>query len=109
MAYPTLNVAIEGRTDSTGGDELNQRLSEQRAESVKTYLLEQRIPAQKNMGCFREGAPLATGLIAFPQAWGSLKELGCLGSRETLLRAHVIRYWTLYKITGRCTTSQSVK
>lgn len=41
LAYPSLNVAVEGHTDSTGGDELNQTLSEKRAEEVKKYLTEQ--------------------------------------------------------------------
>ncbi len=43
LAYPGLRLDIEGHTDSTGSDALNQRLSEQRADSVKAYLIEQRI------------------------------------------------------------------
>jgi outer membrane protein OmpA-like peptidoglycan-associated protein len=35
--YPGTNVLIEGHTDNTGGRELNQRLSERRAESVANY------------------------------------------------------------------------
>jgi outer membrane protein OmpA-like peptidoglycan-associated protein len=38
LNYPTLNVTVEGHTDSTGSDELNQKLSEQRAEQVAAYL-----------------------------------------------------------------------
>jgi outer membrane protein OmpA-like peptidoglycan-associated protein len=41
LAHPGLNLEIEGHTDSTGGDELNQKLSEQRAEGVRDYLIEQ--------------------------------------------------------------------
>ena len=41
LAHPGLNLAIEGHTDSTGSDEFNQKLSEQRAESVRKYLIEQ--------------------------------------------------------------------
>ena len=37
--YPTLDVTVEGHTDSTGSDELNQRLSLARARSLKTCLL----------------------------------------------------------------------
>jgi outer membrane protein OmpA-like peptidoglycan-associated protein len=44
LAHPGLNLAIEGHTDSTGSDELNQKLSEQRAESVRKYLIEQGLP-----------------------------------------------------------------
>jgi len=36
--YPDTNISIFGYTDSSGGDDLNLRLSEQRAQSVKTYL-----------------------------------------------------------------------
>ncbi len=35
--YPDTNVLIEGHTDNTGSRELNQRLSEQRAQSVADY------------------------------------------------------------------------
>ena len=37
--YPQRNVMIEGFTDSTGSDSLNQRLSDRRADSVRTALL----------------------------------------------------------------------
>jgi outer membrane protein OmpA-like peptidoglycan-associated protein len=32
---------VEGHTDSTGSDEFNQKLSEQRADTTKSYLIEQ--------------------------------------------------------------------
>ena len=41
LGHPGLKLEIEGHTDSTGSDELNQKLSEQRAEGVKEYLIEQ--------------------------------------------------------------------
>jgi len=41
LAHPGLNLAIEGHTDNVGSDEVNQKLSEQRAESVRSYLIEQ--------------------------------------------------------------------
>jgi outer membrane protein OmpA-like peptidoglycan-associated protein len=44
LAYPSLNLAIEGNTDSVGTDAFNQQLSEQRAESVRDYLTNQGIP-----------------------------------------------------------------
>jgi outer membrane protein OmpA-like peptidoglycan-associated protein len=37
--YPRRNVMIEGFTDSTGSDSLNQQLSDRRADSVRTALL----------------------------------------------------------------------
>ena len=45
LAYPTLALAIEGNTDSVGGDSYNQQLSENRAGSVRDYLGQQGIPA----------------------------------------------------------------
>jgi outer membrane protein OmpA-like peptidoglycan-associated protein len=45
LAYPTLALAIEGNTDSVGGDAYNQQLSENRAGSVRAYLGQQGIPA----------------------------------------------------------------
>jgi outer membrane protein OmpA-like peptidoglycan-associated protein len=44
LAHPGLNLDIEGHTDSTGSDELNQKLSDQRANSVRKYLIEQGLP-----------------------------------------------------------------
>ena len=41
LSHPGLSLAIEGYTDSTGSDELNQKLSEERAEGVRGYLVEQ--------------------------------------------------------------------
>ena len=41
LANPGLNLTVEGHTDSTGSDELNQKLSEQRAGGVRTYLIAQ--------------------------------------------------------------------
>ncbi len=38
LSYPELRLDIEGHTDITGSDEFNQKLSEQRAESVRQYL-----------------------------------------------------------------------
>jgi outer membrane protein OmpA-like peptidoglycan-associated protein len=41
LAHPGLNLEVEGYTDSTGGDEFNQRLSEKRASKVGEYLVGQ--------------------------------------------------------------------
>jgi outer membrane protein OmpA-like peptidoglycan-associated protein len=43
LAYPSLHVAVEGHTDSVGGDEYNQDLSEHRAQSVRDYFVQQGI------------------------------------------------------------------
>jgi outer membrane protein OmpA-like peptidoglycan-associated protein len=41
LAYPGLNIEVGGYTDNVGGDALNQKLSENRADSVRSYLIEQ--------------------------------------------------------------------
>src|ERR1700720_2826377 len=44
LVYPDLRLAIEGNTDSVGGDAMNQELSERRAGAVRDYLAKQNIP-----------------------------------------------------------------
>src|SRR6202049_3135231 len=41
LAYPGLNIEVGGYTDNVGGDAMNQTLSENRAGSVRDYLVEQ--------------------------------------------------------------------
>jgi outer membrane protein OmpA-like peptidoglycan-associated protein len=41
LAYPGLNIEVGGYTDNVGGDEMNQKLSEHRASSVRDYLVQQ--------------------------------------------------------------------
>ena len=41
LNYPSLRLAIEGHTDNTGNPEMNQTLSEQRANAVRNYLINQ--------------------------------------------------------------------
>lgn len=45
--YPDRSVVIEGHTDSVGSDSYNQLLSQNRADSVKTFLLKQGIAANR--------------------------------------------------------------
>jgi outer membrane protein OmpA-like peptidoglycan-associated protein len=44
MAHPGLNLQVEGYTDSVGSDQVNQQLSERRADTVKDYLIQQGVP-----------------------------------------------------------------
>ena len=39
IANPDVGITIEGHTDSKGGDDYNMKLSQQRADSVKNYLV----------------------------------------------------------------------
>jgi outer membrane protein OmpA-like peptidoglycan-associated protein len=43
ISHSTLKLEVEGHTDSVGSDEYNQRLAEQRAASVRDYLVQQGI------------------------------------------------------------------
>jgi len=45
LAHPGLRLEVEGHTDSTGSDELNQALSEKRADAVRAYLVLQGLAA----------------------------------------------------------------
>ncbi len=45
QAYPGLKVQVEGYTDSVGGDDYNQKLSENRASAVKDFLISQGVSA----------------------------------------------------------------
>ena len=39
--YPEEQISVEGHTDAIGSNESNQRLSEQRADGVRNYLVDQ--------------------------------------------------------------------
>ena len=41
IAYPSLNIEVGGYTDNVGGDDMNQKLSENRAGAVRDYLVRQ--------------------------------------------------------------------
>ena len=43
--HPGLRLDVEGHTDSVGGDDYNQRLSEQRGGAVRDYLIQQGMQA----------------------------------------------------------------
>jgi outer membrane protein OmpA-like peptidoglycan-associated protein len=47
QVFPKINLRIEGYTDSTGSDELNMRLSKERAEAVLGFLQRQGVAAAR--------------------------------------------------------------
>lgn len=58
--YPQTRIRIEGHTDSTGSEEYNQRLSEQRAEAVKNALITRSVdPARLETIGMGESSPIA--------------------------------------------------
>lgn len=48
LAYPDLKLQVEGYTDNVGTDEYNQKLSKERADAVRDYLVAQNV-AQNNI------------------------------------------------------------
>jgi outer membrane protein OmpA-like peptidoglycan-associated protein len=61
LAYPGLNIEVGGYTDSVGSDEMNQRLSETRARSVRDYLVKQGVSANSvTARGFGETLPVAS-------------------------------------------------
>jgi outer membrane protein OmpA-like peptidoglycan-associated protein len=60
--FPRSELTIEGHTDSHGGDELNQKLSQERAESVKQYMVNaMRIPTYRLIATgYGETRPVAS-------------------------------------------------
>ena len=44
LAYPGLKIQLEGHTDSIGSEDYNQKLSEDRANAVREYLVTQGVP-----------------------------------------------------------------
>lgn len=44
---PTMDIAVMGHTDNTGSLEINQRLSQERAQSVADYLKQQNVPSSQ--------------------------------------------------------------
>jgi outer membrane protein OmpA-like peptidoglycan-associated protein len=61
LAYPGLHIAVGGYTDNVGTDSMNQTLSENRASSVRDYLIKEGVAtaAISSQG-YGEGSPVAT-------------------------------------------------
>jgi len=47
LNYPELSIQSEGHTDTTGSEEFNQKLSEQRAGAVRDFLISQGLVDEK--------------------------------------------------------------
>jgi outer membrane protein OmpA-like peptidoglycan-associated protein len=61
LAYPSLNLAVEGNTDSVGTEAFNQDLSEKRAEGVRSYLTQQGVPESSTTATgFGKSRPIAS-------------------------------------------------
>jgi outer membrane protein OmpA-like peptidoglycan-associated protein len=65
LAHPGLNLAVEGFTDSTGGADFNMKLSGQRANAVRDYLVTQGLSADTvTAQGFGESMPVADNSTA---------------------------------------------
>ncbi len=67
--YPTAQFSIEGHTDSVGSKTLNQRLSENRASAVMTFLIEHGIASSRLQSKgYGESTPIANNATAAGRA-----------------------------------------
>ncbi len=68
--FPRSELIIEGHTDSFGGDDLNQKLSQDRAESVRQYMINaMRIPTYRLIATgYGETRPVASNETAAGRA-----------------------------------------
>ena len=60
--FPRSELVIEGHTDSFGGDDMNQKLSQDRAESVQQYMINaMRLPSYRLIATgYGETRPVAS-------------------------------------------------
>lgn len=73
---PSYMIDINGHTDNTGSDELNQKLSESRANSVKQYLLENGIGENRITATgYGESKPIADNKTAAGRAMNRRVEI----------------------------------
>jgi outer membrane protein OmpA-like peptidoglycan-associated protein len=79
--YPDRKIAVEGHTDATGSDALNQRLSEDRAASVRASLIAGGVPeSQITSVGFGKTQPVATNETAAGRQQNRRVEIIVLGA-----------------------------
>jgi outer membrane protein OmpA-like peptidoglycan-associated protein len=65
QAHPGLNLGIEGYTDTTGTEDFNMKLSQQRADTVRTFLVTQGLSADTiTAKGFGQASPVADNATA---------------------------------------------
>jgi outer membrane protein OmpA-like peptidoglycan-associated protein len=58
---PDQKISVEGHTDSQGNDATNQRLSQERADSVRAYLVQRGVPSERVTAVGKgESSPIAS-------------------------------------------------
>lgn len=87
LSYPDIHVEIDGFTDSTGTLEFNQRLSEERADAVRSYLQSQGVnAASMTTQGFGPSQPIASNDTPSGRQQNRRVELVVSGSSIGLLR-----------------------
>jgi outer membrane protein OmpA-like peptidoglycan-associated protein len=65
IAYPSLAIEVGGYTDSIGSDEVNQKLSEERAGAVRDYVVAQGVTTTSvSVKGFGNTSPVASNDVA---------------------------------------------
>lgn len=76
LAWPEVSVEIVGYTDSSGPAELNRALSQERADSVRDFLVERGVaPERVTAVGYGEDAPIADNATAEGRAMNRRVEL----------------------------------
>jgi outer membrane protein OmpA-like peptidoglycan-associated protein len=79
--YPTAKFSIEGHTDSDGSDALNQKLSEDRANAVRNFLIEKGIKADNLTATgYGESKPIASNKTKAGKALNRRTEVKHVGT-----------------------------
>jgi outer membrane protein OmpA-like peptidoglycan-associated protein len=96
VSHSGLMLAVEGHTDSVGGDEYNMRLSENRANSVRDYLVAQGInPSTITARGFGKTMPVADNATAAGRQMNRRVELvvsgDVIGVKITSLKSTISR------------------
>lgn len=87
MMHPEINFAVEGYTSSTGAARMNQLLSEERAESVKRYLVSKGVAAERiTTKGFGEANPIADNKTAQGREANRRVEIRYTAKEETRIR-----------------------
>jgi len=64
-SMPTLRIRVEGHTDSMGDDAANLRISQQRADAVRSFLISMGVPADRLEAVgYGETRPIASNQTA---------------------------------------------
>ena len=96
LAYPDLKAQVEGYTDNIGSEDYNQKLSEQRANSVRDYLVSQSVP-DPNVTAkgFGMADPVADNSTNQGRAQNRRVELVVSGGQSASIRRHRARKLSL--------------